>query len=894
MSSSHSSFQNNDQNFFQNSHTCPTRPHVPYTTSYTDHRNGTENIGLQIPPLNKLPQYSGPATPLSASHPGHPRHLPHDINVPKVPGIDHLLDMYSHLRHFPNAGRTSVPSRENSIPSQYPIKNQLDISNHGSSSDLRGYTENMVHLSNWAPPENRTPPKTMSLNQISQSPTIRVPGLSQLDLCQRGPLPHSFSFPETSTIPSRQPLVHCGPTYLQQDQETYNADLASVNFLSSPSAVEVVSERKNPEDGEDESSNPSLSLEKVSSRNLYGVLVSFLRKYHQHIPLDDFYNLLYSETPPEFETTRTSGSPDVTAGPSSDLRVEGLKEFQVILNRLHTPRTGFASFTSTKELPLSAANMHELLRNFLAIKIIFSALKKVEEPSFSRTTVLRTTIYKAYYILCHKLIQKYPGISIHSGARQSLVLGQSRLGQLTNIIFPRIVAKRLGKRGQSKSQYIGYTLDENILDENIRGLLELDIAQLKAKFQKTTDITSQKRRQGMVTAGAKVTFPNRPLFADSPRPSNEIFPAQNPLKSYIDPSYTYPDLDFSPRVWTSLPGSIPQQSNWAKENMERSLMVLQAYNIDLGPLQTVFKAGIFTEDNLNALPKSMVGAIRALLNESAPTEAYMHLYHVVLLLLFPLVIAGNEEVPVVSKAYLRTSVKNAVDKLESKFANVEQIDDTSFCIFTHLLRKMIYLNELTSFEVHPYYTEGVVKEMVRDIESEADCEMDYLSSKSALEETFIRGVVTSMCAYNFKLMPDESTASQKTPIETITNIAKKLHNSAMIVKEATRRNYGEAKSKGLGFMAQDVSYQVFKVASEEFHKYARERTISVLPITLIIFVMSHYNNTIQHAAFHGFEKRDPVLTQETFKTWCAVSKMFQEYICVISEVYALGEKLSSV
>ncbi|GEQ68308.1 hypothetical protein JCM33374_g1976 [Metschnikowia sp. JCM 33374] len=66
------------------------------------------------------------------------------------------------------------------------------------------------------------------------------------------------------------------------------------------------------------------------------------------------------------------------------------------------------------------------------------------------------------------------------------VLGQPKIGVLTKLIYPGLFCKRLGRRGESKVHYIGWTWNESMVDKDTLSLLDLDVPELSEYFEKET------------------------------------------------------------------------------------------------------------------------------------------------------------------------------------------------------------------------------------------------------------------------------------------------------------------------------------------------------------------------------------------------------------------------
>ncbi|GEQ67613.1 hypothetical protein JCM33374_g1278 [Metschnikowia sp. JCM 33374] len=631
---------------------------------------------------------------------------------------------------------------------------------------------------------------------------------------------------------------------------------------------------------------PSLST--ITSQNFGGFLVGLLKKYSHHMSLDEFYNLLYHKKPPALQYTKQEVSPNETPE-SFYLKLKEGCLFHLIIKGFQNPEnaTGRGTTSSTR-IWKPSVNIYEFSRTFLAIKILFSSLAKVDEPYSSRSAVARLSIYKLYYIICQKLLSKHP--DSNSSASENFTLCQAQIGKLAKLVYPNIVTKRLGSRGQSKYHYIGFVLKTDLLDNDTLGLLDLKFPDLKYHFR----VSNNKLRPRYKTVQCrkphgtedKSGFPRVPNQYSGFKSSAP----KKPLQSYVEVTYTYPKMDFLPRISTAIPNTIPRHSGWAAEKMKRSIIALKAYNMDLCPFVEEFTQG-FCNKYQDFLSNTLLQAMLNLQGYSASNVAYMHLYLVFLLLVFPMVLASDEEVPVVDKIQLRSSIKQCVDMLDAHSSNMN-IDIIGISIFKRLLRKMIHLNELTSCNVKSPYSGQVIKEMVRDLESEANCGLQDLGGRSAYEETILQSVIISMNGYNFTLDDGISPSTSNQSIHIVTQVMTTIFNLALKATDDIRMIPENATRRGLDHVPQDVAYQVFKISSETLHMLLSSDPMSKLPIPVITFIMLHLTNSMQYASFHEFQKRDPELSKETFKTWWVFSTMFQEYISIISEVFGLSETLS--
>ena len=214
----------------------------------------------------------------------------------------------------------------------------------------------------------------------------------------------------------------------------------------------------------------------IDGQNINSFLLQIIHRIMNQLPLDDFYNILYNtdETLPAvppavpllLRIDRTEYVlPAVTASSSHTvLLVLGVFKDPALL-------TNYLPNFDTLQIKLSSVNYHELLRTFLAIKVLLDILVQLEDPALELDhTLPRLSIYKTYYIICQKLINAYPSASNTVGEQQKIILGQLKLGKLIKLVYPNLKIKRLGSRGESKYNYLGVEWNNYVVSDEIRQL----------------------------------------------------------------------------------------------------------------------------------------------------------------------------------------------------------------------------------------------------------------------------------------------------------------------------------------------------------------------------------------------------------------------------------------
>jgi hypothetical protein len=309
----------------------------------------------------------------------------------------------------------------------------------------------------------------------------------------------------------------------------------------------------------------------IDGQNINSFLLQIIHRIMNQLPLDDFYNILYNSdetlpaVPPAvpllLRIDRTEYVlPAVTASSSHTvLLVLGVFKDPALL-------TDYLPNFDTLRVKLSSVNYHELLRTFLAIKVLLDILVQLEDPALELDhTLPRLSIYKTYYIICQKLINTYPSASNTVGEQQKIILGQLKLGKLIKLVYPNLKIKRLGSRGESKYNYLGVMWNNHVVSDEIRQLCEKhelgalgDYYTLK-KARKAKRKASGQHPAAAVTTDAAAEAPPEPTGGGgAPLP-----PPRRPASSLFAPqlSFTTPFLKF-PTFADFLLVLAPPQESW--------------------------------------------------------------------------------------------------------------------------------------------------------------------------------------------------------------------------------------------------------------------------------------------------------------------------------------------
>ncbi|GEQ70919.1 hypothetical protein JCM33374_g4600 [Metschnikowia sp. JCM 33374] len=609
-------------------------------------------------------------------------------------------------------------------------------------------------------------------------------------------------------------------------------------------------------------------LRTVHTHHFGEFLLEVLKECHDHVSLDEFFCILYESDSVKDTDTFRKTSNQIHQCPSHKRQKEA-RLISLVVESFKSPRT-FENGLLRDSL-LSTVNLHELLRNFFAMKIIFSCITKVEDPSKS---IPRICLYKVYYILCQDAIQKYPELSKPLCLEQNLILGLSKIGILAKVVHPHLECKRLGKRGQSKAHYINVVWNDAMVDDHIIRLLDLDIADLREHYSK-----SNKAEGGTAKSIPRQPQGRPPIDKIAIKPKPFLPPAQ-PSYSFVNFRSRYPAVDCSPRVWKATSNSIPEHSEWAKDVMQRSMRVLKSHGVNLEPLLANTSKGVFSGNDHSSISSTVIQSIKVLSGHSSCQESVLHLVLVIILLIFPVTLASDQEVSSVCKSQFRSAVKDCVTKLETEVETLSYIGKGSMKTFSVLLRKMIHISEMASTSAKLCPTESVLKGMIADVRLLTDRVGDNIRFR-AFEEIFIKGFIKAINAYQYDLAEEKTPDRQSVNLATINSIGVCFREvSGMVLHKMSQILSCIEK----GDVAICVPHEVFHLSVELVHKVALlHPVIAQLPMPVFTSMMLQHTRVLQNASFVSFSHRGRQLSQEIFKSWWVYSSMFQEYLSVLSE-----------
>ncbi|GEQ71367.1 hypothetical protein JCM33374_g5050 [Metschnikowia sp. JCM 33374] len=681
-------------------------------------------------------------------------------------------------------------------------------------------------------------------------------------------------------------------------QDTSSSEIypqPSSSFVPSADLPNAVSEDQDVQIGVESFANIVPLLKKVTKKNFEGVLVEVLKEC-PHVRTEDLYNLIYNDKCPDLGPPASGAA--LYQGPSSGSTESGLILCHLVVETFKNSKFPpcVDQFEDLQNPRLSSINFHELLRTFLAVKIISDTLEKVDISYPSEESVSRVSVYKVYYIICQKLITKYPSLSTSSTVQQTIILGQSKLGKLARSVFPKMKMKRLGRRGESLPHYLGFRWNKATVDDKILEMLDLDVSEIQDVFNDSRRRSRHKVSPNHISNGIvtqeKVTFHQNNegcrKAKENPPELGKLPVYQKPLNTFVDFSCKYPGFDCSPRIWQSPPNSIPKQSKWAEDTMARSLGVLKDHNVYLEPLIANLNTGNYSDEDPHGLSNTVIESLKRLLAVSSSQETFFHFYVTILLLLFPVILSSDQEVASHLHTQVRTSVRNCVTKIGHGIVPLASVEKQDLKNFTGLLEKMIRLNEMGRTKIRCTSPESVINEIAKDVKDAGGHQTDPTNQLSALEESYLKVGMMSFKAYEFDVNKDIAGKSQLDNEAALVGIAQAFARSSMAFTERIKSITPSAKSYGVNDVTPDVPYQIFRLGVEIMHQFSLINPIIVqLPIPMINSMMTQISSEVQNSSFQEFGNRQSEVSREVFKSWWIFSTMFQEYMHIMGEVMAL-------
>ena len=464
-----------------------------------------------------------------------------------------------------------------------------------------------------------------------------------------------------------------------------------------------------------------VNLITVDGSNINNYLLEILSKLNTPFPVDDFYNLLYnSDKLHSLLQIHYQHKIDRTTNSGNAQLVEIINQ---LLNIFKNPDllADYFMNINIEDNKLTNINYHELLRTFLAIKILFDIMIQLplnsnEEPQ--NYTIPRLSIYKTYYIICQKLIMTYPSSSNTTNEQQKLILGQSKLGKLIKLVYPNLLIKRLGSRGESKYNYLGVVWNENIINDEIKNLCEKNelvdlnnIFQGEKKLLKSNPLVTPKKGHRKSFSKPKIRL-EKQSNSEIHQSAREYHPEDDtitsPTLSFIKPFLKYPSDD----NFTVL----NDEENWFNDIRVRIYSTHPSISKD--SIHEVFLNNDSLKSPSSLLSHFMAQLVTPLDSESSENTD-LSLYLIILLEVLPFLLLIKSSANIDFLKNLRINLLYLINNLNTELRklNFPRFNINNSTVFLILLKKLINLNDLLITFIKLIIKDDTKSVMSVDIES---------------------------------------------------------------------------------------------------------------------------------------------------------------------------------
>lgn len=639
-------------------------------------------------------------------------------------------------------------------------------------------------------------------------------------------------------------------------------------------------------------------LLEVDAFNFYLFLVRMLLYAAAHIPLDDFYMLLYDESahPLKNPAKISAEKNKLDKKPADSGSVELMNVYHRILEVFKHPKELINAMPGGdyEKTRLGSVNYHELLRLFLALKIIADVLVISDDREKNCATTPRHTIYKVYYILCQKLFHKYPAM-FGGNSEQKLILGPSKLGKLIKAIHPQIVAKRLGPRGFSKYHYMGLSLSENLVSEEIEALFDVEISELTKMFSSTeheSPLAVQRlpdaRPDSAPTSDSR-SFQYRnwmATFMDSTT-------AKRPLYSFIKPMCMFPPTQLSPVFCFDTPLGLKDEHSWFYQVRQYSFDELVKLDLDVSALKQHFDAAAPLETTQDWLMNNVLLAIEKLAQSPHFSKShYLQLFLFVVVSVFPLMLCLDMTKSDAFLFNLRANVHTLVLNFEEMCLNKPYVSSGHLKSFVGILNKVLNLDDVANSLFKAKRAPAVIDEMFEDIDGLLR-PIPGDESSCVLERLFTNGLVDCLNAYQFVPLMEHGAANDAQVIQLVNSVSQRMKSSIVLgLRDLVKAVDSIQESFESGLEPKKTRFEYLRLCLGFFYDHCFDE---VLVERFTVAIINNYlllvSNQIMKYIFHTQNQRASIVLNTTFRHWWVVLSFLQEYCGVVLETVGLQHML---
>lgn len=631
------------------------------------------------------------------------------------------------------------------------------------------------------------------------------------------------------------------------------------------------------------------SFNKANAKTFSGILVKVLRRCLNHISLDDFFNLLnHTGTLDEVVNLPVDGA-KIDRAVKTSSRLEAIKLCRLVLETFRLPTIVGGTWRPLLILNvlLFSIKFHEVLRTFFAIKVIFDIIK-VSDSNEPDSCLAKISVYKAYFIICQKLLHKYPKNSRKLGFQHNFILSQSQIGKVMRVAFPNLLVKRLGTRKSSIFHYMGIKWNKRVVDDEIRLLIQLPLPDLHNKYKSSLQKISQLDLKLIHSSTPTMAPVLDTKICDLPVSLSN----QKPIYSFVNFASKFPISGCYLRERERIPGNIPHQSQWSKTTILKSVEILKSYDFDIEPLIITLETSRFCGETVERFFESVLVMMHLFMDSAAADEVYLNFYLVISLVITPMALSSDMEITMDSKEQLRTLLTNFVKRFTVDYTGLSVANHNNLMSFVNIVTKLICCNKVSLSRASTSLVKRIVRVIGRGSNMEGDPQL-MLDLKQGMLKIIYRSVISACNALNWEFLEESSRTNLTYQARFIKNITSRYMNFCLNLLEAFISIPSYMSDEDLDQPTYELAYHLCSQLSEVFHDiFMADDFVLLLPIKLIELMVNNITNEFQNVNFHRFGNLDHELANQTFKMWWVYSTAVQEYTRIISEVAALSSRVS--
>lgn len=640
----------------------------------------------------------------------------------------------------------------------------------------------------------------------------------------------------------------------------------------------------------------------INGTNVNYFLLNFLEKLGPSVTLDEFYQHLYGAKPdfnlaPQYRIDRSEEGMNTYAA---------LKTIDLALEIFRSPMSIYNIFPHSigQQITIQSINYQELIRNFLAIKFLKNSLIIISDDEGSlEHTISRLAIYKTYIIVCQKLVFQYPSPGL-SDEQLNLVLGQSKFGKLLKLVYPNLVIKRLGSRGDSKYHYLGIKWNQSIMTEEIKNLCDKnDINDLQVMYRNV-----KRRHSGAnhhTSLLKDIYIGEESKFRRSGIPTSEFKMDRLQRESFMSPRITFLDSSMkfcSPEV--SVIFSEITESSFAF-NKRHFYEMLHLSVVENNLTKTI--SLIFFKNKLIKKKESLCDLfteclIKPLCEIQEDADIDLKVYMIVILELMPYLLFIEDYSHMEYLRYFRIGLSHLIEtfatRLEEYKLNIFRQDTTMK--FLSLMKKLLKLNDLlvTFVKIITDKQSPNCFLMAKDIK-------DYLVTShepyvTEIEVDFRRDVISKNIIQLLRTY-EEDESSTENPYKIKTSSRKISENISSIQNFFEVDLYLFFKESEMLQVQTNQSYPVESEAVRSriklllFLVHAKLLSKSITECYPIIIIINMVNIILNDTLKHVFAKSQEASggqidlhRKNTFENWWVFNSFITEYLSLIGELLGLS------